>query len=930
MTPMRTANPVHAAHALAAALRGDSEDSTVRPTSGCRLPAPTAGWTEMVRLGGLRRREEGETIWPDPGWLAAIHATPSLRALMSVVDIDRGEVAWRIAAGEGLALDAVLGAVFGRDRVWREPRPAVARPLEAALVGLPQPVLPDPDQPAPAGLDRVIDALSTEQATLAVIATPEPDEEIAGLLHRIDGHLSMLATLDEADGRRADIQSTRDTLEAHHRYLSAARPTGLWRAAVVVRAATEEALQTAIGAWSSAVGQHPEGLRPLRPARTHPRSTRVPTETLYDAATLARWMQPPQRDRVGFEIVDEPPFHLHPPPPAPRSITLGRALVQGATTAQRIDLDLDRLTRHALVCGITGSGKTHTVTRILLDAQTAGVPWLVVEPAKREHRRLMTLRPTGDVHVWSAGVEDPDRGIPLRLDPMTPPEGTPVGTWLDGLLALFEASFTLFPPMPWVLRAGLQRVYEEAGWDLAGDVRGRPVALDNLLPACDAVIDQLGYAHRIASDVRAALRARLASLTEGRRGLLYGTGVGVPDAELFDRCTVIELDALPRAEDKAFAMGLLVLRLSCWRRFGPGQGPHHDLRHLLVLEEAHRLLRAPQGAADGESSRAHGVEQLTDLISEIRAYGEGVVLADQIPSRLAEDAVKNTDLKILHRTVSGDDRELLAASTLLDEEQSRHLGRLRRGEVVVYREPMDAPLLARVDAVEGYDTVPSDRELTQQALAAGQVEPKPWTLCRGCAFERRPCGATLAVARRQAEDPAHGAAWRRRALDLVTGREPKPVDTPTTPTTRCIRAASADRAAREVSDAMGLPSPLGDRLRQALSSGTSAGPVPPRDTPGPLAACGHCPAPCHWRPLGRRLASPDADWSRVDDTEEALHAALDRPTARLAAWSGRQPIRHLTGALYCVAAHELESSTPADLIEPLAAPLSAFLLRWRR
>ena len=63
----------------------------------------------------------------------------------------------------------------------------------------------------------------------------------------------------------------------------------------------------------------------------------------------------------------------------------------------------------------------------------------------------------------------------------------------------------------------------------------------------------------------------------------------------------------------------------------------------MVIEEAHRLLRARR---EGRAS-AHAVELFaTMLLAEIRAYGEGLVIAEQIPSKLVSDVVKNTALKV--------------------------------------------------------------------------------------------------------------------------------------------------------------------------------------------------------------------------------------------------------------------------------------------
>lgn len=95
---------------------------------------------------------------------------------------------------------------------------------------------------------------------------------------------------------------------------------------------------------------------------------------------------------------------------------------------------------------------------------------------------------------------------------------------------------------------------------------------------------------------------------------------------------------------------------------------HHQpgargLRHALVLEEAHRLLKRVEPG----SPAAHAVELFTSLPAEIRAYGEGIIVAEQIPGKIVPDVVKNTACKILHRLPAEDDRASVGATMNLSE-----------------------------------------------------------------------------------------------------------------------------------------------------------------------------------------------------------------------------------------------------------------------
>ncbi len=119
------------------------------------------------------------------------------------------------------------------------------------------------------------------------------------------------------------------------------------------------------------------------------------------------------------------------------------------------------------------------------------------------------------------------------------------------------------------------------------------------------------------------------------------------------------------------------------------------LRHLTVVEEAHRLLRQPPPGT-GSGPAAHAVEMFAGLLAEIRAYGEGLIIAEQIPAKLIPDVIKNTAVKIVHRLPAADDRDTVGATMNLTAVQSRYLVTLVPGEAAVFTDGMDYPVLARM------------------------------------------------------------------------------------------------------------------------------------------------------------------------------------------------------------------------------------------
>jgi len=72
-----------------------------------------------------------------------------------------------------------------------------------------------------------------------------------------------------------------------------------------------------------------------------------------------------------------------------------------------------------------------------------------------------------------------------------------------------------------------------------------------------------------------------------------------------------------------------------------------SLRHLMVIEEPHRLMRNPDGRT---GPATHEVEcSFTGLLAEVRAYGEGLVIAEQIPSSGPAGGRRNCPPVVLRR-----------------------------------------------------------------------------------------------------------------------------------------------------------------------------------------------------------------------------------------------------------------------------------------
>lgn len=207
------------------------------------------------------------------------------------------------------------------------------------------------------------------------------------------------------------------------------------------------------------------------------------------------------------------------------------------------------------------------------------------------------------------------------------------------------------------------------------------------------VVKQKGYEARVTANLTAALMTRLNSLRRGWKGRLFDRPDSTPWAEIFDQPAVINLAQLGDDADRAFAMTVLLQFLYEYRQAQAESAADRatgDLRHLTMVEEAHRvLLRIVGGGLEQANPQAKVADMFANLLSEIRAYGEGLLIVDQGPARLVPDAIKNTNLKIVHRLVASDDRDAMGGCMTLTPNQTALINRLRAGQAIVFGDQDD-------------------------------------------------------------------------------------------------------------------------------------------------------------------------------------------------------------------------------------------------
>jgi DNA helicase HerA-like ATPase len=449
-------------------------------------------------------------------------------------------------------------------------------------------------------------------------------------------------------------------------------------------------------------------------------STPLNTEELSIAISL------PRRDVPGLRFVKTSVrFASNPAPVAGGTIRLGCVVDSGVVQNNEYRIDPNALVRHAIIAGSTGSGKSTTCKTLLREVMSLGIPALIVEPAKDDYVRWAMAfnkmieadgslspeeRERRRFRIYMPGTEGTER---LKLNPFQPAaiDGAPIDmlTRCEQVISLFNATLPVSDVLPILIDESIYQYLRERIGEpfLSGAMErlGDYPKLDGVLDTARRVLASRGYDKKVQDDIRAALETRFSFLTRGKRGQILNVNRSTDYTDLFSRPAVINLSRLASAKDKALIMSLLMLSLYEYRVSAYANDPSYrekaqqnKLLHLTVIEEAHNLLSRPPLDAGGASAAQQAAADLfSNILSEIRGYGQGVMIIDQIPSRLIADAVKNTNYKIVHRITAPDDCAVMAAGMALREDQQRVIPALGVGDAIVCGDLDDAAAWVRLD-----------------------------------------------------------------------------------------------------------------------------------------------------------------------------------------------------------------------------------------
>lgn len=377
----------------------------------------------------------------------------------------------------------------------------------------------------------------------------------------------------------------------------------------------------------------------------------------------------------------------------------------------RIGAPLKAFTRHGLIVGTPGTGKTTFSVNLLLQFYKKGIPFLAIEPTKTEYRAMIDAIP--ELQIFTPGNS---RVSPFLCNPFLPPKSITVEKYIPSLVSAFQAAFSMPSPLDMIFLSAVRVAYTKYGWksnSKLGDADVQPFGLYEFILCFKQLVANSGYSSEVRCNLQSGGTLRLMNLLE-LNSCIYDTIHTMPLDDLLSKPTVLELNAIENQEQKALIMALLLISICTHTK--QNQEGDGQLKNIILIDEAHVLLGG-KSRSDGSDGQYTTVQTLQNMIAEIRSYGTGILIADQSPSAVSRPIVANTDIKVSFRLVQGEEKNIMADATGMEETHKQHLGRLGVGEAFVYYSHLQEPQMVKTTdsrAAEGILLSVPDEEIVRR------------------------------------------------------------------------------------------------------------------------------------------------------------------------------------------------------------------------
>ena len=281
-----------------------------------------------------------------------------------------------------------------------------------------------------------------------------------------------------------------------------------------------------------------------------------------------------------------------------------------------------------------------------------GVPFIAFD-FKRDFRELVLVN--DKLVVFKRGA--------LKINPLAPPPNLDLRVWERVFCDIYAFNYGWLHGSRNMLQEYLHRLYNRMG------------SRATLFDLYDLVCGEGNVVGR-RRDYRDVVMNRLFSTVVNLSDFL-SRDRWIEIKDLLDSYVIIEMDGVSRDEQN-FLIEVFLAWIYFYRLMNYGGG---GLKHVLIFDEAKRIFDATKEIRHSAIQR--GIAMFNLIIDEIRGLGEGLIIADQEPTKLTHSIKANTYVKMVGPLGHGADIEDMARAIGLSEDASRAISYLDRGYWIV-------------------------------------------------------------------------------------------------------------------------------------------------------------------------------------------------------------------------------------------------------
>lgn len=304
----------------------------------------------------------------------------------------------------------------------------------------------------------------------------------------------------------------------------------------------------------------------------------------------------------------------------------------------------------------------------------------------------------------------------MRLNPFEFPKGLTLSEHISKLCQVFEGAFPIAPPAPFILDKAIEGIYRAHGWntnDINTGEKEYPT-MSELYDRFQKELSQTTYDSEIQGNIQSVLEMRIGSLLRREMKDIFDVKHSTfSPEEWLKHPVIVELESLGEGPAN-FVTLLLCTLIRETLKASPRADEEKVVRHIIFIEEAHNLIAPEAQVASGQDSnpKIAATAYIVKMLAEVRALREGIIIADQLPTAMAPEVIKNTNIKLIHRLTSIDDRQLIGSTMSASGIQLEHVAVYRPGEALMSYEGLQRPFELRIQEQKGHGSeTPNDDEL---------------------------------------------------------------------------------------------------------------------------------------------------------------------------------------------------------------------------